>query len=269
MAITYEKIIQNSDEWKLVRSETGLTASDFKMLKLTSRSKDLEKKIKDNKERLKRLAEDKAREYYILDSAREDLAIKDNLYEKEYEIKDNRLTKEQVEKIIMNCHNIFQQSRDMERGTALEPIARDLYSKKVKQVGFIQSDDKVFGYSPDGLVGDDGLIEIKCPRFDNKKGGILRFFLDSEAWKESYEDYKYQIQGGLLLSDRKWCDFILYNDSMPNHPIINRVERDEKFIEKLKIAMDIFKNHYLEKKEEYGRKLEGLDYDFLKKEIEF
>ena len=265
----YNNITQNSDEWKILRSKTGITASDFKMLKLTSRSKDLEKKIKDNEKRLKRLAEDKAKEYYILDSAREDLAVKDNLYEKEYAIKDEKLTKEQVEKIIMNCHNIFQQSRDMERGTALEPIARDLYSKKVKQVGFIQSDDEVFGYSPDGLAGDDGLIEIKCPRFDNKKGGFLRFFLDDEAWKESYEDYKYQIQGGLLLSDKKWCDFILYNDNMPNHPVINRIERDEDLIGELKIAMDIFKNHYLEKKEEYGRKLEGLDYDFLRKEIKF
>tara|TARA_S200002703_G_scaffold148154_1_gene144564 strand:- start:2812 stop:3618 length:807 start_codon:yes stop_codon:yes gene_type:complete len=265
----YNNIPQNSDEWRLVRSETGITASEFKMLKLTSRSKDLEKKIKDNEERLKRLAEDKAKEYYILNSAREDLAIKDNLYEKEYAIKDERLTKEQVEKIIMNCHNVFQQSRDMERGTALEPIARDLYSKKVKQVGFIQSNDEVFGYSPDGLAGDDGLIEIKCPRFDNKKGGFLRFFLDNEAWKEYYEDYKYQIQGGLLISERKWCDFILYNDNMPNHPIINRIERDEDLIIELKIAMDIFRNHYLEKKEEYGRKLEGLDYDFLRKEIEF
>lgn len=265
----YNNITQNSDEWKFLRSKIGITASDFKMLKLTSRSKDLEKKIKDNEKRLKRLAEDKAKEYYILDSAREDLAVKDNFYEKEYAIKDEKLTKEQVEKIIMNCHNIFQQSRDMERGTALEPIARDLYSKKIKQVGFIQSDDEVFGYSPDGLAGDDGLIEIKCPRFDNKKGGFLRFFLDDEAWKEYYEDYKYQIQGGLLLSDRKWCDFILYNDNMPNHPIINRVERDEDLIKELKIAMDIFKDHYLEKKEEYGRKLEGLDYDFLRKEIKF
>lgn len=101
---------------------------------------------------------------------------------------------------------------DMWRGRDAEPYARDLYAEHhapVTQVGFMRLDAKwgTLGYSPDGLVGDDGLIEIKAPR---AKGHVLTV-LDGKV--PSYN--MAQCQAGLLVSGRKWVDFIPYVGGMP------------------------------------------------------
>ena len=102
---------------------------------------------------------------------------------------------------------------DMERGTLAEPYARDLYAEHkgvtVDQVGFmvLESDGFKLGFSPDGLVGDDGLIEIKSPRQKKHMTTILR--------DEVPLEYMAQVQAGLLVSGRKWADFISYNAGMP------------------------------------------------------
>jgi exodeoxyribonuclease (lambda-induced) len=123
----------------------------------------------------------------------------------------------------------------METGNELEPQARQAYQEKklvkVEQVGIILSDCSNYGYSPDGLVGDDGLIEIKCL----EASAHSDFFL--KDCKEMPDDYKCQVQGGLWISERKWCDFIVYNKEIKDvskRLIIIRVLRDEAFIEKLK-----------------------------------
>lgn len=103
-------------------------------------------------------------------------------------------------------------SDDMLRGQDDEIVARDLYSKhfaEVEQVGFVTNDAWGFtlGYSPDGLVGDDGLIEIKSRR--------QKFQVCTIIDQEVPADYVLQIQTGLLVTGRKWCDFISYSGGLP------------------------------------------------------
>lgn len=115
-------------------------------------------------------------------------------------------------------------SADMERGTLDEPYARDLYTEHYDaaiEVGFMtrEFDGHLLGYSPDGLVGDDGLIEIKSRR--QKKH--LQTVLADEVPAENMA----QIQTGLLVSGRAWCDYISFCGGMPLY--VKRVHPDEKW----------------------------------------
>ena len=98
-------------------------------------------------------------------------------------------------------------SLDMWRGAEEEPLAAEVYSEHYAPVttcGFMSRDDWGFsiGYSPDGLVGDDGLIEVKCPR---SKGHLLTILAD-----EVPPEYMAQMQAALLVSGRDWCDYVSY-----------------------------------------------------------
>lgn len=114
----------------------------------------------------------------------------------------------------------------MKRGSELEPLARQRYEletfNNVEQVGFIEYSDW-FGYSPDGLIGDSGLIEIKCPKFST----LIDFALTKKIPKE----YIYQMQGGLLVSEREWCDFVMFHPKLDLQ--IVRVFRDEEIISEI------------------------------------
>ena len=117
---------------------------------------------------------------------------------------------------------------DMARGHLLEPLARDIYAQHrapVTECGFVTADfdGTVIGYSPDGLVGDDGLIEIKSPRQKNH----LRSLLTDEVPAE----YVPQVQTGLAVTGRAWCDFITYAPGLPL--FIHRCTRDELVIAQL------------------------------------
>ena len=101
---------------------------------------------------------------------------------------------------------------DMLRGVESEPIARTLYSERhapAVEVGFMRLDAEwgTLGYSPDGIVGNDGLIEIKAPR---SKGHVLAV-IAGEVPAHNYA----QVQAGLLVSGRKWLDFIPYVGGLP------------------------------------------------------
>lgn len=103
-------------------------------------------------------------------------------------------------------------SDDMLRGQQDEIEARLLYAKHyapVEEVGFITNDEWGFriGYSPDGLVGDDGLIEVKSRRQRFQAAMIVDWNVPPE--------YVLQLQTGLLVSGRKWVDFISYCGGMP------------------------------------------------------
>ncbi len=103
-------------------------------------------------------------------------------------------------------------SDDMLRGQQDEIEARLIYAKHyapVEEVGFITRDDWGFtlGYSPDGLVGDDGLIEIKSRR--------QKFQVETIASQAVPEDYTLQIQTGLLVTGRRYCDFVSYCGGLP------------------------------------------------------
>lgn len=116
-------------------------------------------------------------------------------------------------------------NEDMERGMKLEEDARILYEWEsgnvVKQVGFI-SYGEYAGCSPDGLVGEDGGVEIKCPN----NPIFMRVVL------ESYIDPKYyaQMQMSLLITGRKWWDYVAYNPNFKKSLNIIRVQPDaDKF----------------------------------------
>lgn len=122
-------------------------------------------------------------------------------------------------------------SAAMQAGNELEAKARQLYQEEtfnlVSQAGFIKTDCGNFGYSPDGLVGDEGRIEIKCLEAEAHSEIILN--------NKMPNDYKCQVQGGLWISEAKWCDFVAYNHYHPTKKLlIFRIYRDEEFIGKLK-----------------------------------
>lgn len=104
------------------------------------------------------------------------------------------------------------QSDDMWRGIEDEPRARDFYTEHhapVEQVGFMvrtTSSGYKIGYSPDGLVGDDGLIEIKSRRQKNQLKTVLAGTVPPENMA--------QIQCGLLVSGRQWADYISWSGGM-------------------------------------------------------
>lgn len=98
---------------------------------------------------------------------------------------------------------------DMERGTELEPIARAAYEAHtghfVTQTGFwLHPTIPFFGASPDGLVGDQGLIEIKCPRTSTH----LRYLSEGKVPTK----YKRQMMCQLACTGREWVDFVSYDD---------------------------------------------------------
>lgn len=101
----------------------------------------------------------------------------------------------------------------MERGHTLEPFAREIYSQHVKkpvtECGFITRDvgGVTLGYSPDGLVGNDGLIEIKSRDGQNTLNSILNPVLPAE--------HAIQVYTGLLVSGRAYCKFLSYTPGLP------------------------------------------------------
>ena len=121
---------------------------------------------------------------------------------------------------------------DMERGAEQEELARASYeiqtSKAVTTVGYIELDEFTGG-SPDGLMGDDGIIEIKCMR--------MAGYLKAKHTKKIDSKYLYQIQHLLYITDRQQADFIVFNENFPDVVIIP-VKRDEAKIEKIKIGLE-------------------------------
>lgn len=169
MAITHHKdLIQGSDEWLAARCGL-LTASEVKLILTPT---------------LKVANNEKTRAHV-------------------WEIAAQRLTR-YVEPAYI--------SDDMLRGYEDEIRARDLYSSEYQpagEAGFYTRDDWGFtlGYSPDGICGDDGLIEIKSRR--------QKFQVQTIADDEVPSEYMLQIQTGLLVSGRAWLDFVSYSGGLP------------------------------------------------------
>ena len=116
----------------------------------------------------------------------------------------------------------------MRHGTETEPEARAAYEMltgaDVVEVGFIPHPSiDGFGASPDGLVGDDGLIEIKCPNTATHIETLLTEKVPSK--------YNTQMQVQMLCTDRQWCDFVSYDPRLPGDMRIwiKRVQRDDVF----------------------------------------
>jgi len=123
----------------------------------------------------------------------------------------------------------------MDRGRDLEERAIAWYEFDrgcdVRRVGFVTDDGATVGCSPDGLVGDDGGLEIKVPAAKTHVSYLLRPSTLPNA-------YRMQIQGGLWICGRQWWDIVSYNPAMP--AVVVRVERDEELIDKLADATEAF-----------------------------
>ena len=119
-------------------------------------------------------------------------------------------------------------NKDMERGNELEPIARITYefenSVTVKQIGFITYSDYV-GVSPDGLINDDGGLELKARNDDIHFGLLLGDPVDSSTiW---------QMNMAMLITGRKWWDFGSYNPNFKQSLFVKRFYPDHAKFEAL------------------------------------
>jgi len=140
----------------------------------------------------------------------------------------------------------------MKWGILNEGIARTNYQlrtgNKVKEVGFMRSTLGEYGVSPDGLVGDDGLLEIKCLMTHNHLYNIFQnamsVFSDDDASIRDLlpKDYRAQVQMQLWVTGREWCDFVGYDSRLPVglDMFVVRVPRDETFIELMEMETDSF-----------------------------
>lgn len=126
------------------------------------------------------------------------------------------------------------QSAAMARGNEIEEEARRFYEfttgKGVERVGFCLSECGRFGASPDALVGEDGLLEIKCPTIAVHVGYLLDNKLPTE--------YFQQTQGQLFVTGRKWSDFISYYPGIK--PLVIRVTPDVGFHQELSKELNGF-----------------------------
>jgi len=120
----------------------------------------------------------------------------------------------------------------MERGHELEDEARQAYEletfNKVSNGGFVEMDEWI-GCSPDGFVGEDGLIEIKCPAYNTHMNYLRKRKLPSQ--------YKWQVHGQMWITNKQWCDFVSFYPGLPI--FILRVNRDEKLIQELETILNV------------------------------
>ncbi|HRE42766.1 MAG TPA: YqaJ viral recombinase family protein, partial [Terricaulis sp.] len=170
--IKYHDVTQGSDEWFALRCGL-LTASEIKLIMTPT---------------FKAAANDKERGHL-------------------FELLAQRITRYVEPSYI---------GEDMLRGYDGEVIARELYHKTfapVTEMGFITNDKWGFtiGYSPDGLVGENGQIEIKSRKQKLQVQSVVIDVANGQAPVE----HLLQVQSGLLVSERDWCDFLSYSPGLP------------------------------------------------------
>jgi len=157
--------------------------------------------------------------------------IKDVLAGKTTAARRNYLAQLVVERLTQKAPESFTNAA-MQWGTDQEPFARAAYEAKtgvlVDETGLV--DHPVIpmsGASPDGLVANDGLVEIKCPNTATHMDTLLTKTPDS--------DYVGQMQWHMACTGRKWCDFVSFDPRMPENLqlCVIRVNRDDKKIEEI------------------------------------
>lgn len=225
MPVTYHRdLLQGSDEWLAARC--GLvTASEVKLIVTPTL------KVADN---------DKTRTHL-------------------WELLSQRITKYVEPSYI---------SDDMLRGQMDEIRARDLYAEKYGQVeecGFITNDRWGFtiGYSPDGLVGDKGLLECKSRRQKFQVQTIVEWF----SGQTIPIDYMLQCQTGLLVEERRdWLDLVSYSGGLPM--AVMRVWPDEQIHEAIVNAVGEFEARLSIKLNQYREAVEALGFPETERVIE-
>lgn len=209
MTITiHEEMIQGSEEWHTARCGL-LTASEMKLIITPT---------------LKVASNEKERSHL-------------------YELLAQRVTGH-VEPSYIGDH--------MLRGKDEEVDARIAYNEKyapVQDVGFVTNDEFGFkiGYSPDGLIGDDGAIECKSR--------LQKYQIQTLIENRVPDDFMIQVQTGLLVSRRKWLDFVSYCGGM--HMITIRVEPDPVIQDAIVNAATQFEVRLIEKRAAYGAMLKS------------
>lgn len=170
-------------------------------------------------------------------------------------IADNEETKSHLFEILAQRISNYVEpsyiSDDMLRGKDEEMLARALYSEKygeVTETGFITNDKWGFtlGYSPDGIVGDEGLIECKS----RKQKYQIETILCQGMPNNKRINCMLQIQTGLLVSERKWCDFVSYHGGLPM--MVYRVYPDPVIQEAIIKAAESFENKINDLQEKYN-----------------
>lgn len=140
-----------------------------------------------------------------------------------------RLTRKQVEVY----HNTA-----MQHGTEQEPFARMAFAAKtgaiVEEIGFIRHAEIEAGCSPDGLIDDCGMVEIKCPfqtavHIDTLKNGMPK-------------EHVPQVQGQMWIAGREWVDFVSFDPRMPEklQLFVQRIQRDADYIAALSKEITAF-----------------------------
>ena len=130
-------------------------------------------------------------------------------------------------------------SAAMQWGVECEPMARSAYETEtgliVTEVGFVDHPTiAMAGASPDGLVGDDGLIEIKCPE--------TKTHIETLTSKKAPSKYIPQMQWQMACTGRQWVDFVSFDPRIPEHLMLEiiRVDRDQSLIDQYSEAVSIF-----------------------------
>jgi len=129
----------------------------------------------------------------------------------------------------------------MQHGTDTEPLARAAYESLkdvlVDEVGFVPHPSIIMaGASPDGLVGDDGLLEIKCPNTATHIETLLSQTVPSR--------YNTQMQFQMACTNRSWCDFVSFDNRLPEELqlFVKRVPRDNLYIRLMENEIVTFLN---------------------------
>ena len=145
---------------------------------------------------------------------------------------------ELIAEVLTGNSKPFFENDAMRWGTETEPQARAMYAVNndfvdVKEVAFVEHNEQI-GISPDGLIGEDGLLEAKCP---NTTTQLKRALSDDYS-----ADYKAQIQMQLWVTEREWCDFLSFDPRLDCEAgyLQQRVFRDEEYIEEMKTKVYAF-----------------------------
>lgn len=126
----------------------------------------------------------------------------------------------------------------MQWGIDTEPQARAMYELHtgldVVETGFTPHPDLAAGASPDGLVGEDGLVEIKCPNTATHIDTLLSGKIDKK--------YILQMHWQMICEGRQWCDFVSFDPRLPSamQLFVKRVYRDEVLVEEILSAVKSF-----------------------------
>jgi predicted phage-related endonuclease len=210
MTITYHKeVVQGSDEWHQMRVGL-LTASEMHLIVTPT---------------LKAANNEKERSHL-------------------YELLAQRLTGYVEPQYVSDA---------MLRGQSDEIAAIELYAKNyapIERAGFITNDKWGFtiGYSPDALVGDDGLVECKSRSQKYQVQTITDNAIPAE--------YMIQLQTGLLVTERAWIDFISYSGGLPM--FVKRCEPIKEYQEAIVAAAEAFEKRLAEKQQAYLKNIVGL-----------